>query len=56
MRDRIVPPASSQAYALGAAHAEILDVDGGHVGMIVGSRAKERLWRPLFKWLHNAAQ
>ena len=56
MRDRIVPPASSRAYAIGAAHAEILDVDGGHVGMIVGSRAKERLWRPLSRWLQNAAQ
>jgi polyhydroxyalkanoate synthase subunit PhaC len=55
-RDRIVPPASSRAYAAGTRQAEILDVDGGHVGMIVGSRAKERLWRPLFKWLHNAAQ
>lgn len=55
MRDRIVPPASSGAYAKGAAHAEVLDVDGGHVGMIVGSQAKEQLWRPLFRWLHNAA-
>ncbi len=56
MRDRIVPPASARAYAEGAANVEVLAVDGGHVGMIVGSRAKERLWRPLFKWLHSAAQ
>ena len=56
MRDRIVPPASSSAYAVGAAHVDLLEVDGGHVGMIVGSRAKERLWRPLFDWLHSAAQ
>jgi polyhydroxyalkanoate synthase len=54
-RDRIVPPASARAYAENAPHVDILDVDGGHVGMIVGSRAKDRLWRPLFEWLHNAA-
>lgn len=54
-RDRIVPPASANAFAAGAPHAKLLEIDGGHVGMIVGSRAKERLWRPLIQWLNETA-
>lgn len=54
-RDRIVPPASANAFAAGAPHAKLLEIDGGHVGMIVGSLAKERLWRPLIQWLNEIA-
>lgn len=43
--DRIVPHAS-------AMHAgERLDLAQGHVGMIVGSRARDSLWEPLHRWL-----
>jgi len=47
--DRIVPAASA------AAVGERLDLDLGHVGMVVGSRAKEALWQPLAQWLSKAA-
>ncbi len=52
-RDRIVPPASARAYAktAGSGAVAVLDVKGGHVGMIVGHGAKDELWRPLFDWL-----
>ena len=48
--DRIVPAAS----ALGA--PERLELVQGHVGMMVGGRAKAALWEPLAAWLsRNAA-
>lgn len=43
--DRIVPAAS--AARLGTT----LSLDLGHVGMIVGRRARELLWKPLAHWL-----
>jgi polyhydroxyalkanoate synthase len=49
LTDRIVPAAT-------AAHAgERLELEQGHVGMVVGSRAEEKLWRPLAEWLSRAA-
>lgn len=48
--DRIVPAAS----ATGA--GERLELAQGHVGMVVGGRAKAALWEPLAGWLsRNAA-
>jgi polyhydroxyalkanoate synthase len=49
--DRIVPPTSSRAFAQSANNAKLLDVQAGHVGMIVGSRSKTELWSPLIEWL-----
>jgi polyhydroxyalkanoate synthase len=46
--DRIVPAASAVS-ATGAGRAMMLAQ--GHVGMIVGGRAREALWRPLAQWL-----
>jgi polyhydroxyalkanoate synthase len=49
--DRIVPHASAMAAG------ERLDLALGHVGMMVGSRAREALWAPLAAWLsRNAAK
>ena len=48
-RDRIVP----RETAIRA--GERLDLDQGHVGMVVGGRAVETLWRPLAAWLSRAA-
>ena len=48
--DRIVPLATA------AASGERLDLDQGHVGMVVGSRASQSLWRPLADWLARAAR
>jgi polyhydroxyalkanoate synthase subunit PhaC len=47
--DRIVPEAS--ALTVG----ERMELVRGHVGMIVGSRAEESLWRPLAAWLSRTA-
>ena len=46
--DRIVPAATA------AGVGERLDLALGHVGMIVGSRAREALWEPLERWLSQA--
>ena len=45
--DRIVP------HATAIRHGERIDLDQGHVGMIVGNRAKETLWQPLAAWLSS---
>lgn len=44
--DRITPAAS--AAGIGKRHA----LDLGHVGMIVGSAARARLWEPLARWIN----
>ena len=43
--DRIVPQGS--AFTTG----EKLELPQGHVGMVVGSRARSSLWEPLAEWL-----
>ena len=43
--DRIVPAASA------AGLADLRPLTLGHVGMIVGSRARDALWQPLADWL-----
>lgn len=48
-RDRIVPPAAR----IRTPHAQYLDVRAGHVGMLIGAKAEETLWRPLSNWLHG---
>lgn len=45
--DHIVPASCAPKLA------EQWTLDMGHVGMIVGSRAQEKLWRPLSQWLFN---
>jgi polyhydroxyalkanoate synthase len=47
--DRIVPAAT--AHGAG----KRVDLNLGHVGMIVGSRARESLWEPLEGWLSRIA-
>jgi polyhydroxyalkanoate synthase len=48
--DRIVPAASATGTG------ERLELAQGHVGMVVGGRARETLWKPLAAWLsRNAA-
>jgi polyhydroxyalkanoate synthase len=48
LNDRIVPKES--AADLANRH----DLGAGHVGMIVGGRAKVQLWEPLAEWLKRA--
>jgi len=47
--DRIVP--HSSAITAG----ERIDLARGHVGMIVGSKAKEELWQPIASWLSRVS-
>ena len=47
--DRIVPAASA------AGAGERLELASGHVGMVVGGRAREALWEPLAAWLSRHA-
>ncbi|HTU09654.1 MAG TPA: alpha/beta fold hydrolase [Allosphingosinicella sp.] len=47
--DRIVPHATAPRTG------ERLDLALGHVGMVVGSKAKQALWEPLAAWLSRAA-
>jgi polyhydroxyalkanoate synthase subunit PhaC len=46
--DRIVPAASAVS---GTGVGEAMTLGLGHVGMIVGGRARETLWHPLAQWL-----
>lgn len=48
LSDRIVPKESA------ADLADRHDLGAGHVGMIVGGRAKVQLWEPLAQWLKRA--
>jgi len=48
LTDRIVPKESA------ADLADRRDLGAGHVGMIVGGRAKAQLWEPLADWLKRA--
>jgi polyhydroxyalkanoate synthase len=43
--DRIVPAATAPAAG------ERIEISQGHVGMVVGSRARDVLWEPLAAWL-----
>ncbi|MDQ8757274.1 alpha/beta fold hydrolase [Sphingosinicella sp. LHD-64] len=47
--DRIVP------YASAVQAGERIDLALGHVGMVVGSRARDALWEPLASWLSRTA-
>ncbi len=53
--DRIVPPLSAAALAAakGLPNATRLDLPLGHIGMMVGSSAAKRCWRPLIDWLRQ---
>jgi polyhydroxyalkanoate synthase len=50
MHDRIVPPAA--AISTGGIGTR-LEVDAGHVGMIVGRQAPTSVWEPLAAWLRG---
>ncbi len=51
--DRIVPPDSALALRTAMRHARLLELPGGHVGIVAGPRAPELLWRPLLRWLRG---
>jgi polyhydroxyalkanoate synthase len=49
--DRIVPPDSAAALLAHLPLANRLDLPLGHIGMVVGQKAEEALWRPLADWI-----
>ena len=51
--DRIVPPASALALRTVMRRARVLELPGGHVGIVAGPRAPELLWIPLLRWLRG---
>lgn len=54
-RDRIVPPQSAEPLARAIPGAQGLRIPGGHVGMLLSSRAKGAVYGPLARWLARAA-
>ncbi|MEO1192058.1 MAG: alpha/beta fold hydrolase [Pseudomonadota bacterium] len=48
--DRIVPPASAKALAERLPKVGVLEPAAGHIGMIVGRSAREKVWCPLRDW------
>ena len=52
--DRIVPPAGALGVCDGLEAAHIVRPASGHVGMVVGRRAREQLWTPLTRWLKES--
>ncbi len=49
--DRIAPIGSVRPLARQIPGARWLEIDAGHIGMMVGSRAAALMWEPLFAWL-----
>ncbi|WP_157982246.1 alpha/beta fold hydrolase [Oceanicella sp. SM1341] len=54
--DRIAPQASTLPLARAIPHARILEPMSGHVGMIVGSRARREVWEPLRDFLADPTE
>jgi polyhydroxyalkanoate synthase len=52
-RDRIVPPLSALPLADALPQATVVRPPLGHIGMVVGSTAPERLWTPLAQFLKD---
>ncbi|HUS30412.1 MAG TPA: alpha/beta fold hydrolase [Kofleriaceae bacterium] len=52
-RDQICPPAAATALLdlIGSTDKQVLDVPGGHVGAVVGSRAARDMYPALVRWL-----
>lgn len=50
-QDSIVPINSALNIAEGLKKAHIQQIDAGHIGTIIGSKAKENIWQDLYLWL-----
>lgn len=53
-RDKLVPKAGAAALLAQIRQATRMDAPSGHIGMVVGPRAEDGLWRPLADWLDAA--
>ena len=54
-RDHIVPPESARPLTERLPRASLLEPAAGHIGMVVGHRARAELWEPLDAWLRETA-
>ncbi|MDH5558910.1 MAG: alpha/beta hydrolase, partial [Alphaproteobacteria bacterium] len=50
-RDRIVPPESAGALADAIPACRRVDVEAGHIGMVVGSGMEQAVWTVLRDWI-----
>jgi polyhydroxyalkanoate synthase len=57
-RDQICPPAAATALLarISAKEKDVLEVNGGHVGAVVGSRAARDMYPALVRWLRPRLQ
>ncbi len=53
--DRIVPPKSAVSLAQRLPRCETMTPAAGHIGMMVGSSARAKVWDPLDAWLRRIA-
>ena len=51
VKDRIVPPESAAALAAAMPSCRPVNVEAGHIGMVVGSAMKESVWTMLRDWI-----
>ena len=52
-RDRIVPPGSAAALARALPNSSLLEPPLGHIGMVVSTRARDLVWRPMADWIDS---
>lgn len=54
-KDDIVPPGSAKALvdSVGSADKTFLELEGGHISVIAGRRAKQVVWPALLEWLQE---
>jgi polyhydroxyalkanoate synthase len=52
-RDDLVPCAQSKPFndLVGSEDKEIMELNAGHIGLAVGSRAQRELWPKAVEWL-----
>ncbi|MBV8938952.1 MAG: alpha/beta fold hydrolase [Alphaproteobacteria bacterium] len=50
-KDNVVPPGCALPLHRLLPHSALCEPSGGHVGMIVGRKARAELWQPFARWL-----
>lgn len=50
-KDRLVDYETAAALAKAMKNAKIVNTGTGHIGMIAGSKAQEKVWKPIADWL-----
>lgn len=56
MYDKIVPPESAEPLSAQIPDAYILEVDTGHISMMVGAAAERNMWEPMVDWIRAFSQ